>query len=337
MDRKCSLKGAALAAALLLYEKAVRIGPKISMTEEESFDTVIIGAGPAGASCALELHESRVNYVLLERSSQAGGQLNDIHNPLTNLAPAYWQDGRALQESMIAMLETIGCNLRLNTTVEAVDLNSKKLFTPGGILQAKTVLLATGYRLRRLDRPGCSDFGNSVCYHVSSSSQQFSGCAVAIVGGGDNALMQAIELADRCSKVYLINRSEQFKSRPDLLSELRRRKNAEIRVNCVVSSLGGSSALEWLELSSTVDHTIERIYVSGLVVKIGFVPNIELFGHQVALDDDCHVLIDRNCETSVAGAFAAGDITNPGYPRIATALGQGTLAAKSIRRILERR
>lgn len=310
----------------------------MSTTEkEESFDTVIIGAGPAGASCALELHESRVDYVLLERSSQAGGQLGDIHNPLTNLAPAYWQDGPALQASMIAMLKTIGCNLRINTTVHAVDLKSRKLFTSQGVFQARTILLATGYRLRRLDLPGWSGLGESVCYHISSSSQQFSGAAVAIVGGGDNALMQAIELADRCSKVYLINRSEAFKSRPDLLSELRSRKNAEIRVNSLVKRLGGTSALEWLEISSAVDHTEERVYVDGLVVKIGFVPNIELFADQLALDDNSHVLIDQNCETSVAGTFAAGDITNPGYPRIATALGQGTLAAKSIRRILESR
>jgi thioredoxin reductase (NADPH) len=305
------------------------------MPTSESFDTVIIGAGPAGASCALELHESRVNYLLVERASSAGGQLSEIHNPLSNLAPAYWPNGPALKASMTEMLAKIGCNLRLNTDIEKVDLKSGWLVTSSGELKAKTILLATGYRLRRLDLAGLRDFAESVCYHVSSGSDRYSGATVAVVGGGDNAVMQAIELADRCSKVYLINRTDKFKSRPDLLLELRNRSNTEILVDSKVSELGGNSTLEWLRLASASGKQ-RRIDACGLVVKIGFIPNTELFAGQTTMDSSGHILIDQNCQTSVGSTFAAGDITNPGYPRIATALGQGTLAAKAIRRILER-
>lgn len=304
------------------------------MSESTVYETVIVGGGPAGLACALELIESRVQCLLLERAAQLAPQVREIHNPLENFPVGPFANGINMQTSMIAAVQTAGCFYQLGCEAAQIDCARRVIETPKGTVRAKTILLATGYRVRRLNLAGEDNYGDNVCYHVRSGSSRFAGQPVAVVGGGDNAFIHAIELAELSSQVYLISRSPKFKARPDLVAKLNEYRNIELLNNSQVVELSGQKDLRAIKVRSSVSNEITTLPVRGLLVKIGYQPNTELVAGQLETDQCGHIAIDERCRTSQTGIYAAGDITTPGYPRIATALGQGAIAACAIRSYL---
>jgi len=303
----------------------------------ELVDVIVLGAGPAGISCALELKECKVECLVLERNQRPGGQLLEIPTPISNLAVGSFDSGETLSKSFSQLIENVDINLVLRENVVSCDLRDKSLVTETQQFQARALFLATGYRMKLLpDSDRFQAFGQDIVYHTGNCQNEFASRDIVILGGGDSAVLEALERARSANSVTLVNRSANYKARPDLMQEVAANKKIRRLDNFVVKELLGEGQLQAVELRSTTDDTIMKVEAAKLIVKIGYSPNTEIFRGQVDMDSTGHIRIDPDCRTSIDGVYAGGDIVTPGYDRIATAIGHGMLAAKSIRRYLER-
>lgn len=299
-------------------------------------DVIVLGAGPAGISCALELNASKINCLVIDRNQAPGGQLADIPTPVTNLATGRFESGKAVQASLCAAGAQL--DMVLGETIEVCDLKGalKKLSSKSLEYHCSCVFLATGYRLRLLDESErFQSFGNDIVYHTGTRQAEFVDKNVIILGGGDSAVLEALERAGTAKSVTLVNRSGNYRARPDLMREIDSHPRIVRLDNYVLRDMQGCGRLQEIELHSTTDDTKISIAADKLVVKIGYRPNTEIFAGQVDMDSTGHIRIDAECKTSVPCVFAGGDMVTPGYDRIATAVGHGMLAARSIRRQIE--
>jgi thioredoxin reductase (NADPH) len=305
----------------------------LAMAIGEFFDTIIIGSGGGGLSCALELHEIKVPYLLLERSSQLAAGLNQIQGELPNFLGGYFHSGEELRQSLVSQAKRLALNFLVDHEVEFADLKNRFVFARGRRLSAKTLVLATGYRKRKLlpEQEKCIRHG----IFYDKRGQDFSGRVVAIAGGGDNAFMDAIELAKSCLRVFLIHRSGEFKARRDLVAQAVQTDNIEFLLDSKIENLWGEEKLERIEVSRLGGNCRRTLAVSDLLIRIGYAPNTEMFQGQVEMDSTGHIVIGADCTTSVAGVYAVGDIVVPGYPRLSTAVGHGAIAAGAIQKYLQ--
>ncbi|MBX9692403.1 MAG: NAD(P)/FAD-dependent oxidoreductase [Cyanobacteria bacterium] len=305
------------------------------MTEEKVVDAIIIGGGPAGISCALELLDSCVDHLLLEGGPRLGGRLGDLDNTIRNLAAAYWDSGKALQNDLETLCHRMQVKHRTSELVASVDLKEKLVVAEtSGRLKAKAIFVATGSRVKTLSFEDDKLVSDCILYDCESKQDRLAGKTVAVVGGGDNALMDALWLTDICEAVTVVHRSSNFKARPDILEEVQGSESITLLKNSIIKkAYGQNGKLQCIDVLNTEAETMEKISADYILVKIGTCPNTELLEGQLELVDG-FVPIDARCQTSVPGVFAGGDIVVPGYPRIATAVGHGMMAASSIRQYL---
>lgn len=301
----------------------------------DTFETIIIGAGPAGLSCALELQESKISYVVFEKSTRVGGQLWDMQSSVRNFVGGYSEVGTQTAERLVQLSDKMSVNVLCDAGVDQVDLKLKTVNVNGTRYKAKSIVIATGYRLRELSIPGSSMFKSAVFYRTAGKESEFAGRKVAIIGGGDSALIQSMELSEIAPEVHLIHRNNKLRARPDLIKAVKNNAKVNLMLETEVDSMIGQKVLQGLQVISNRSGEVKDIAAERVLIKIGYVPNTEPFRGQVNMDPTGHVIVDRNCETSVPGVFAVGDLTNPGYPRIATAAGHGMLAAAKIRSLIE--
>lgn len=299
-------------------------------SDSPHFAALIIGGGPAGLSCALELADSNVSHILIERAPRLGGQVNDIPSPIVNFAGGAYANGEALARQMSAAAAP--ANIRTGLAVDRVDLRARTATAGGQVFSARALLIATGYRVARLGIEGEADFAGDISYRPGTEASLCAGQTVAIVGGGDSALFSALELAALCPQVHIINRSERLRARLDLKDRLAGLANVTVHMASQVTALAGTGRLERVHVLKA--GRSEIIPAERLIVKIGYSPNTELFAGQVDMDASGHIVTADDMSTSVPGVFAAGDITAACYQRLATAIGQGMIAAGAIRRFI---
>jgi thioredoxin reductase (NADPH) len=298
------------------------------MPAVESFDVVIIGGGPAGVSCSAELQDNFVRHALMERSQELGGQLPQIANRVRNFAGLLFENGTSLQNALIKTANSLNLPFRLNDEVIAVNLRQKTVKTRHSSLIAKAIVLATGARPRKLTVKQGARLSAHVFYGVEGNEAKFKGQPAIVIGGGDNALIDALWIAKNSPEVTLICRSQRLKARPDLIEDIEKASKIKVLANYEVEKLVGKSEIEAVEIRNMDTNEVRRLPTSLVVAQIGFAPNTELFAGQLDMTPKGAIKTNESMETSVAGVFAAGDLTFPSYWRISTAVGQGTVAAR---------
>jgi thioredoxin reductase (NADPH) len=306
------------------------------MTGEEQHDVVIVGGGVAGVNCALECFDIQLDTVLVEASASLGGQLPEILHSVRNVAAGRFEDGLALQRALLESAGILGDRVRLSRPVTKADLGARAIEVDGGRLSGRALVVATGTRKQYLEAAPDGAFGGDITYQLEPQLDSFAGRDVAVIGGGDSGTLDALALANRGSSVKLIHRSSQLTARQDILRQLHDQPRIEDLPGWELEAARGAERLEKIAL---VRPTGERqeIAVQGLVVKIARAPNTQLFDGQLDLDRSGAVVVDRDLHTSLAGVFAVGDVVSGAYPRVAAALGQGSLAARSVLHSLEGR
>jgi thioredoxin reductase (NADPH) len=300
------------------------------MTSETSHDVVVIGGGVAGVNCALECFDIQLDTILIEANATLGGQLPEIGHSVRNVAAGRFADGHALQRSLLEATAILGDRVRLSQPVTKADLADRVIDVDGERIAGRAVVVATGTRRQYLEAAPDGAFGGDVTYQVEPQLDSFAGRDVAVIGGGDSGTLDALALARRGSSVTLIHRSPGLTSRHDILRQLRDEPR--------ITDLGGwdfeaTRGTDRLESIVVVNHSTgerKELAVRGLVVKIARVPNTELFAGQLELDRSGAIMVDRELRTSRAGVFAVGDVVAGAYPRVAAALGSGSLAARSV-------
>jgi thioredoxin reductase (NADPH) len=304
------------------------------MAASEDHDVVIVGAGVAGVSCALECFDIRLDTVVFETGTRPGGQLAEIPHSVRNVATGRHSSGAELRDSLENAAQILGPRLRLGQRVRLVDVAARTVEVDDVRVRGRTLVLATGSRHQYLPAAVDGAFGGDVTYLLESRPGHFTGRAVAVVGGGDSATLDALELAEGGSDVKLVHRSERLSARRDIVEAVRHEPAIEEFAGWELDSVHGGDRLEEVVIRRR-DGTTRRLAVGGLVVKIARLPRSELFRGQLELDQAGAVVVDGELRTSGVGVFAAGDVVADAYPRVATALGQGALAARSVLRHLQ--
>jgi thioredoxin reductase (NADPH) len=307
------------------------------MAPDQGHDVIVIGGGPAGVSCALECFDIQLDILVVESNADLGGQLPEIPHSIRNVGAGRFENGAALQHAMQDSSTILGERVRLSYPVTSVDLGDRWIEAEGQRLSFRSLVVATGTSRQHLPAAPDGAFGGDITYQLESGPRRFAGSAVAVIGGGDSATLDALALARDAASVTLVHRSPALTARRDIVEQVRADSRIEDLPGWDLESVKGGDRLEELVLVRLQTGERRSLPVSGLVVKIARVPNTGLLTGQLELDQAGAVLVDRELRTSRAGVFAAGDVVSGAYERVAAALGQGSVAARSVLRHLEGR
>jgi thioredoxin reductase (NADPH) len=304
---------------------------------DERRDVVIVGGGVAGVSCALECVDIQLDTAVFEAYERPGGQLVEIPHSVRNVATGPPRDGSTLRDGLEDSAVILGDRLRLSHPITRADLGERWIEVDRVRIRARALVIATGTRHQRLPAAPDGAYGGDVTYTVEARPDQFVGRDVVVIGGGDSGALDALELARTGSKVTLVHRSDALTARHDIVEQLRQESRIEDLAGWELASLEGGDRLEAVNLVRRADGRRRRLKAGGLVVKIARVPRTDLLRGQLELDGAGAIVVDRDLQTSRVGVFAAGDVVSGAYARVAAAMGQGSLAARSVLRYLQAR
>ncbi len=301
-------------------------------------EVLIIGAGPAGLSAARWCDELGLDTLVLEQSEEVGGQLLSVHNPIDNYLGLHADNGQQLRERFIEQTSDCDFDLWTNVEIDSVDLKDKRItLRTGESLEAITMIVATGLRRRQLGIPGETDFeGRGVIESATRDRHQFAGKDVCVVGGGDAAVENALLLAEVCPTVTLVHRGKELRARREFAQRLHTNHCITVFRDSVVRRIWGGETVEAVEIERSGAIKPFQMAVQGVLVRIGFQPNTELFQSQLETDERGYVIVGSQQETSVGNVFAVGDVASPLAPTISSAVGAGATAAKVIASRLNR-
>jgi thioredoxin reductase (NADPH) len=304
----------------------------------ETYDVVIVGSGPAGYTAAL--YAARANLdVLVFQGFEVGGQLmltSDVEN-----YPGYRDGvmGPDMMDDFEAQASRFGAKMRPEN-VERVDLSERpfKLWAEGEQepVLARAVVIATGAKAKWLGLPGEQRLmGRGVSGCATCDGFFFKDKRVAVVGGGDTAMEEALFLTKFAAEVLLIHRRDEFRASKIMLQRARNNPKVTFITDTVVEDVLGEEGVEGIRVGNTKTGEERDIEVDGFFAAIGHAPATGLFVDQVEMDDGGYVLPKENTMTSVPGVFAAGDVSDKRYRQAVTAAGDGCRAAIDAERWLE--
>ena len=294
------------------------------------YDLIIIGSGPAGLSAAIYGKRAGLNLLVLEKNPMSGGQVLNTYE-VDNYLGLPGMDGFDMGTKFREHADKLDVEFREAAALSLEDRGGHKLVrTDQGELEARTVILATGAVHALLGVPGEERLsGKGVSYCATCDGAFFRGRTVAVVGGGDVALEDAIYLARSCEKVYLVHRRDELRGAMVLQQELKALPNVEILYSHVVQEILGEEAVEAVTLKDRKTEKSFRLPVAGVFVAVGIRPQTELVQGLAACDESGYVLAGEDCATDVRGLFAAGDVRRKPLRQIVTAVADGANAAVS--------
>ena len=307
------------------------------MSDAQHHRLIILGSGPAGYTAAIYAARANLNPVVIQ-GMQPGGQLTtttDVDN-----YPGYKDgvQGPEMMEDFKAQAERFGTEIIWDHINDA-DL-SKRPFTlkgDSGTYTCDALIIATGASAKYLGLPSEETFaGKGVSACATCDGFFYRGKEVAVVGGGDTAVEEAIYLANLCSKVTLIHRRDELRAEKIMQDKLFATENIEVKWNSVTEEiLGDATGVTGIRLKSTKDGSTEDLTVHGVFIAIGHKPNTDFLKGQIDMDaNDYLVLKNRSTATNVPGVFAAGDVADPVYRQAVTSAGEGCKAALDVERFL---
>jgi thioredoxin reductase (NADPH) len=294
-------------------------------------DVLIIGAGPAGLSAARWCDELGLDTLVLEQREELGGQLLLVHNPIKNYLGAEAANGRELRDLFVEQTKDCDFDLWTNVEITGVDLKAKRLALHSGEeLRAIAIIIATGLRRRKLGIPGEDEFIGRGMIESSGDRAAFAGKDVCVIGGGDAAAENALMFAQVCPTVTLVHRGKKLRARREFAEQLHTNHCITVFSESVVHRIIGGDQVEAVEIERAGALKAFQMAVQGVIVRVGFTPNTELFGDQIEKDNRDYVLVNAKQETSIENVFAIGDVANPLAPTISGGVGAGATAAKVI-------
>lgn len=302
------------------------------------YDTIIIGGGPAGYTAALYAARSGLKTLVLERL-YAGGQLTQA--PKIDNYPGFPDgvDGVTLGLDLQKSAHRFGVQTEY-TEVRSVDFSGdiKQLHTIKGTYHSPTVIIATGAAHRHLGLPREEALiGKGVAYCAACDGMFYRGKTVAVIGGGNSAVGDALLLSKVAKKVYLIHRRDTLRAEQVSRKALEEAETVEFLPGLTVSALLGEDRLTGLQLQTVATGEERVLAVDGVFVSIGLSPATEVFRGHVPLDDKGYILAGENTQTEIPGIFAAGDVRSKEVRQIVTATADGAAAAAQARKYLAER
>ncbi|MDO4804113.1 MAG: thioredoxin-disulfide reductase [Lachnospiraceae bacterium] len=300
------------------------------------YDLIIIGSGPAGLTAAIYATRAKLDFIIIEQNFMSGGQVVNTYE-VDNYPANPGISGMDLSMKMREHAEGLGAEF-VTEAVVSVELagDVKKVVTDYNSYEAKTVILAAGAEHRKLGVPGELEFaGMGVSYCATCDGAFFRGKDVAVVGGGDVALEDAIFLARICEKVYVIHRRDELRGAKVLQDRLLALPNVEMVWSHNVKSIEGANGkVDKVNVVSAKDGSEKSLAVSGVFMAVGIQPTNALFVGQLEMDRGGYVVAGEDGKTSLPGVFAAGDLRTKQLRQIITACADGANAVTSVQEYL---
>ena len=306
----------------------------------DAYEAVIIGGGPAGLTAGIYLMRARIKAILLEKQILGGAPMNSEH--IENY-PGFPDgiSGAELMRRMAEQARKLDLPIMEFSGVERIDFR-EDLFTvrtDKESVRSLGVILAMGTEPSKLGIPGEDLFvGRGISYCATCDGMFFKGLEVAVIGGGDSALTEALTLANIAARVYIIHRRDEFRAQRILLDRAAKNSRIQFLLNKVPAEIKGRDQVESIMLKDTVTKEGSELPVSGVFFYVGSRPDTAFVRHLVETDPSGFILTDEHMATRAKGMFAAGDVRRKSLRQISTAVGDGALAAVNLEKyVLETR
>lgn len=294
------------------------------------YDVLVIGAGPAGLGAAIYGMRAGMEIAVVDRSPISGGQVLTTYE-VDNYLGYPGISGGELSQKFREHADNLGVQFIMGDVSRIENLEDKKVvYTDAGNFETKSVILATGASHAHLGVKGEEELaGMGVSYCATCDGAFFRKRTVAVVGGSDVAVEDAIFLAGICQKVYLIHRRDELRAAKSLQNKLFELPNVEIIWDSEVKEICGTDMVEEVILHNKKNDSTTKLEVNGVFVAVGINPNTQQFTGLVEMDEQGYILADENCATSTPGIFVAGDIRKKQLRQIITAVADGANAINS--------
>jgi len=293
------------------------------------YQVIIIGGGPAGLTAGLYASRAGLKSLLLE-CGVFGGQI--VNAQLVENYPGFPEGISGIELGKLMHRQATRYGLE-SLTAEVIGVSSEDTYevsTTEGNIQAQSVIIATGSEYRKLGVAGEERLsGRGVSYCATCDGFFFRDREVAVVGGGDTAITDALELVQNCRKVYIIHRRDQLRATKAVQEKAFSQPKIDPVWNTVVDEIVGDKMLNYLRLRNVKTGQSSNLEVDGVFIAVGLKPNSQVFSRLVTLDEGGFVVTDELMKTSAPGIFAAGDVRQNSFRQAITAAGDGAAAASS--------
>ncbi len=303
------------------------------------YDVIIVGGGPSGMSAAIYAARARLKTLLLEKAG-CGGQIA-ITDHLENY-PGFEEgiNGFELAMKMEKQARTFGCEIAYGEVsfIETEDAIKKVILSDKKAYFTKTIIIASGANFKKLGIEGEQEFiGKGVSYCATCDGPFFRNKEIAVVGGGDSALQEALYLTKFATKVNLIHRRDQFRAAKILQEKVFAEHKINIIFDSVVEKISGNLSVEQIILKNVKNNISSQLSVNGIFVFVGWLPNTNFLDNtSIILNEAGYIITDDNMKTSVEGIFACGDVRQKILRQVVTAAGDGAIAAISAQHYIEK-
>ena len=292
------------------------------------YDIIIIGAGPAGLTAAIYARRANKSVLLLEKGA-FGGQIT--FSPKVENYPGFGSlSGSELADHFVEQALGLGADVEIETVTGIEDKGAHKvvLTEDGATYEGKAVIIAAGARHRHLGLPNEEiHIGEGISFCAVCDGAFYKDKTVALIGGGNSALQEAILLSEGCQKVIVVQNLDYLTGEPALQEIVAKRENIEVLTGTVVEALPAAAPLQSITLRRVADDHVYDLAVDGLFVAIGLEPENTPFANLAALDERGYIDAGEDCLTATPGVFVAGDCRRKQVRQVTTATGDGAVAA----------
>ena len=288
------------------------------------YDIIIVGAGPAGLTAGIYSARANKKVLVLEALSY-GGQI--INTPSIENYPGEKNiSGFDFATNLYNQSKELGVEIIFQKVIDIKNDKIKEVITNKESFKTKSIIIATGCENRKLGLPNeDSLIGKGISYCATCDGNFYKNKTVAVVGGGNTAIEDALYLSDIVNKVYLIHRRDSFRAEEKIVNLLKEKTNIEFVLNSNIVKINGESNLESIEISNGNDN--KTLNIDGLFIAIGRIPENENFKNLVDVDENGYIIAKENCKTNVSGIFVAGDNRTKEVRQLVTATSDGSIAA----------
>ena len=301
------------------------------------YDIIIVGAGPAGLTSAIYAKRASKKVLVLEANSYGGQIINTLD--IENYPGDNHISGFDLATNMYNQAKELGAEIKFEKVVEIKNSSRyKEVITPNNKYKCKALILATGSENRKLGLSNEDELiGKGVSYCATCDGAFYKDKIVAVVGGGNTAIEDALYLTDICKKVYLIHRRDTFRGEEATINKLKEKDNITFIYNSNVTKLNAKDKLESIIVTDKEGNN-EELEVSAIFIAVGRIPENQNFAKIIKLDEKGYVIAKENCHTNRRGIFVAGDARSKDLRQLVTATADGAVAAtESIKYINSKR
>lgn len=287
------------------------------------YDIIIIGCGPAGMTAGIYAARANRKVLIIEKET-IGGQISS--SPLVENYPGYKEiSGSELANNMFEQVTALGVNVELDEVKRIEHGKIKKVITLDHVYEAKAVIIATGSRYKLLGLKNEENLiGNGIHFCVACDGAFFKDKTVAVIGGGNSAVINAITLSDICKKVYVIQIIDKLTAESTLVEKLKEKENVEIIPNAKVTELIGEDNLQAIKVNALDD--VKEIRLDGMFISIGLTPQSDFVKELLPINKYGYIE-SNNCVTEKDGIFVAGDCRDKQIRQLTVATSDGTTAA----------